>query len=93
MGPITTAIYSAIKPHGVLIHEGFMVKCAGTLDAEGNSVDRHLIVTLASHLPGADAHAWGNPEFTDSLWEIDPAQSAIDWNSPKCCICQQELAP
>jgi hypothetical protein len=93
MGPITTAISSALGyKTGYLLHEGFLVKCSGIPDSEGNPV-RHLIATLGSHLPGADAHAIGNPEFTDSLWEIDPAQSAIDWTSPKCCICQQELAP
>ena len=97
MGPITTAIYQAVTPHGVLVNEGFQVKCAGTegTDANGSPVttDRHLICTLDDHLPGAQAHAWKNPEFTDDLWIIEPNQSGIDWSNPKCCICQQEIAP
>ena len=92
MGPITQAIVNAVKPSGVLTHEGFQVKCAGLPDAGGNPV-RHLIATLGPHLPGTVSHAWGNPEFTDDLWIIDPSQSAINWTNPKCCICQQELAP
>lgn len=92
MGPITTAIYSAVKPYGVLVNEGREVRCAGLPDAEGNPV-RHLIATLDDHLPGTQAHAWSNPEFTDDLWVIDPSQTAIDWASPVCQICKQPLAP
>lgn len=82
MGPITNAIYSAIKPHGVLVHEGFIVKCA----------DGHLIATLDDHLPGTQAHSWFNQEFTDDLWVIDPEQSKIDWSNP-VCYCGKPLAP
>ena len=78
---------------GYLLHEGFQVKCAGTLDSDANPIDRHLICTLDSHLPGADAHAIGNEEFTDSLWILDPAQTAIDWASPICQICSKPIAP
>lgn len=92
MGPITTAIYSAIKPHGTLVHEGFQVKCSGLPDAEGTPV-RHLIATLDDHLLGTQAHAWGNEEFTDSLWVIEDAQKSIDWSNPICQICQQGIAP
>lgn len=92
MGPITSAIYKAVKPYGVLVNEGFLVQCAGSTDADGN-VTRHLIATLDDHLPGTQAHAWGNSEFTDDLWVIDPAQEKIDWTDPKCQICQKELAP
>ena len=92
MGPITEAIYKAVKPHGVLVNEGFMVKCAGLPDADGNPV-RHLIATLDDHLPGAQAHAWSNPEMEDSLWLIDSAQIGIDWSNPICKICGQPIAP
>ena len=82
---------------GYLLHEGFEVKCAGQAgtDANGSPIvtDRHLVATLGSHLPGAQAHAIGNEEFTDDIWSIDPSQSAIDWTAPKCCLCQKELAP
>ena len=97
MGPITTAIYGALKSPGTLVHEGFQVKCAGTegTDANGSPVvtDRHLICTLDDHLPGAQAHAWTNSEFTDDLWILDSAQTAIDWTNPVCQICQKGLAP
>lgn len=92
MQPITDAIYKAIKPYGILVNEGFQVKCAGLLDSDGNPI-RHLIATLGNHLPGAQAHAWGNAEFTDDLWIIDEAQKGIDWSAPKCQICQTEIAP
>lgn len=88
MGPITTAIYSAIKPHGVLVNEGREVRCAGIPDGE-----RHLIATLDDNLPGTVSHAWGNEEFTDDLWIIEPGQETIDWSSPVCQICKQSLAP
>lgn len=91
MGPITTAIYKAVKPAGVLVNEGFLVKCAGLPDADGNPI-RHLIATLDDHLPDTQAHAWGNPEFTDDLWIIEPTQAGIDWSAPKCQICQTEIA-
>lgn len=82
---------------GNLLHEGFQVKCAGTLGTDANGMpvvsDRHIICTLDDHLPGADAHAIGNSEFTDSLWVLDPSQSTIDWSNPKCCLCGQPLAP
>lgn len=97
MGPITEAIYKAVKPAGILVHEGFLVKCAGQqgTDANGSQVitDRHTIATLDDHLPGTVAHAWGNPEFSDDLWLIDPAQASIDWTNPKCCVCGQPIAP
>lgn len=90
---ITEALQKAFKwPIGYLLNEGYIVKCAGLLDSEGN-LQRHTICTLDDHLPGAQAHAVGNSEFTDSLWVIDPQQTSIDWSAPKCCICQQELAP
>lgn len=92
MGPITTAIYSAVKPYGFLVNEGFTVKCAGIPDADGNPV-RHVIAVLDDHLPGTVSHAWKNPEMTDDLWVIDPSQNAIDWTSPVCQICNQPLAP
>ena len=92
MGPITTAIYKAVKPSGVLVHEGFEVKCAGLPDADGTPI-RHLIATLDDHLPGTQAHAWSNAEFTDDLWIIDSAQNGIDWSAPKCQICNTEIAP
>ena len=82
---------------GYLLHEGFEVKCAGTegTDADGAPIisDRHLICTLDDHLPGTEAHAIGNPEFTDDLWTLDSAQDGIDWSNPKCCICSQPPAP
>lgn len=95
---ITEAIAKALKyPVGYLLHEGFLVKCAGTpgTDANGMPVvtDRHLIATLADHLPGAEAHAIGNAEFTDDLWVIEPTQSAINWSAPVCQICGKEPAP
>lgn len=95
---ITEAIAKALKyPVGYLLHEGFLVKCAGQQGTDANGMpivsDRHLIATLADHLPGAQAHAIGNAEFTDNLWVIDTAQSAIDWSNPKCCLCGKEPAP
>lgn len=90
MGPITTAIYSAVKPHGTQVHEGFTVKCAGIL---GDGSDRHVIAVLDDHLPGTQAHAWGNAEFTDDLWVIPPEQAGIDWTNPVCQICSKEIAP
>lgn len=91
---VTEALQKAFKwPIGYLLHEGFLVKCAGTPDADGNIQDRHLICTLDDHLPGAQAHAIGNTEFTDDLWIIDPAQTSIDWSNPVCQICQKGLAP
>lgn len=90
---VTDSIAQALGyPRGYLLNEGFLVKCAGIPDAEGNPV-RHLIATLGSHLPGAQAHAIGNAEFTDDLWQIDSAQVGIDWSTPKCQICQTEIAP
>jgi hypothetical protein len=77
---------------GYLLHEGFQVKCAGTLDSDGNPQDRHLICTLDSHLPGADAHAIGNPEMTDDLWIIDSTQTSLDWSNP-VCYCGQPIKP
>lgn len=77
---------------GFLLHEGFLVKCSGIPDAEGNPV-RHVICELDDHLPNTQAHAVSNPEFTDDLWIIDPAQSSIDWSNPTCRICGQGIAP
>jgi len=93
MGPITQAIYSAIQPHGVLVNEGFEVKCAGDPQEDGSNPSRHLIATLDDHLPGTQAHAWENPEFTDDLWVIEPTQTSIDWTNPTCCICGKGIAP
>lgn len=92
MGPITQAIYDAIKPYGTLVNEGREVRCAGSLDPDGNPIDRHLIATLDAHLPGTVAHAWGNSEFTDDLWVIEPEQTSIDWSNP-ACHCGKHLAP
>lgn len=80
-------------PTGFLLHEGYQVKCSGTPDAQGNIQDRHLICTLDDHLPGAQAHAVGNAEFTDDLWVIEPTQSSINWTHPVCQICSKELSP
>ena len=79
-------------PIGYLLHAGFQVKCAGSADADGGTIDRHLIATLDSHLPGAEAHAIGNSDFTDDLWIIAPENSSIDWSNPKC-YCGKEIAP
>jgi len=92
MGPITTAIYKAIKPHGVLVNEGFEVKCAGDPQEDGSNPSRHLIATLDDHLEGTQAHAWFNSEMTDDLWIIAPENSSIDWSNPKC-FCGKEIAP
>lgn len=78
---------------GHLLNEGFQVKCAGTPDANGDPQDRHVICELDDHLPGTQAHAVGNPEFTDDMWMMDSAQTSIDWSNPKCCICSQPPAP
>lgn len=81
---------------GYLLHEGFEVKCAGTegTDADGAPIlDRHLICTLDDHLPDTEAHAVGNPEFTDDLWVIEPTQTSIDWSNPVCQVCGKPLAP
>lgn len=82
---------------GYLLHEGFQIKCAGqsSLDTNGLPIviDRHLICTLGNHLPGTQAHAVQNAEFTDDLWAIEPTQAAINWASPICQICQKEIAP
>lgn len=82
---------------GHLLNEGFQVKCSGIQGTDANGIpvttDRHLICTLDDHLPGAQAHAVGNSEFTDSLWVIDSSQASIDWSDPKCVICSQPLAP
>lgn len=75
---------------GYLLHEGFQVKCSGVL---GDGSDRHLICTLDDHLEGAQAHAVGNPEFTDDLWTLDSAQTSIDWSNPVCQICSQSISP
>jgi len=77
---------------GYLLHEGFQVKCAGTPDSDGNAQDRHIICTLDDHLPGTEAHAIGNSEFTDDLWVIEPTQTSIDWTNPTC-HCGKGLAP
>lgn len=79
-------------PTGYLLNEGFLVKCSGIPDADGNPV-RHLICTLDDHLPNTQAHAVGNSEFTDDLWIIDDAQKGIDWSNPICQICKTEIAP
>lgn len=94
---MTNAITKALGYRiGYLLHENFEVKCAGTPGTDANGMpivtDRHLIATLADHLPGAQAYAIGNAEFTDDLWVIEPTQSSIDWTQPKCCICGKELA-
>jgi hypothetical protein len=90
---ITEKIASILSlPVGYLLHEGFQVKCAGSPQEDGSNPDRHLICTLDSHLPGADAHAIGNKEFIDSLWILDPAQLDIDWSNP-VCYCGKEIAP
>lgn len=81
---------------GYLLHEGFQVKCRGMdgTDADGQPItDRHLICTLDSHLPGADAHAIGNTEFEDSLWILSPDQTSIDWTNPVCQICGKPISP
>ena len=83
MGPITAAIYGALKSPGTLAHEGREIRC----------LDGHLICTMDDHLPGTVAHAWTNSEFTDDLWILDSAQTAIDWTNPVCQICQKGLAP
>lgn len=77
---------------GYLLNEGFLVKCAGTPDSDGN-IQRHLICTLDDHLPNTQAHAVGNAEFTDDLWLIDPAQTSINWSAPVCQVCGKEIAP
>jgi|SRR5579872_1306932 len=102
MGPLTNAIYKAINPKGVLVHEGFQVKCRGLMapnpdlatdpTVEPEILIRHVIATLDDHLPGAQAHAWNNEEFTDDLWIIDPSQTSIDWTNPTCRICGQGIA-
>lgn len=82
---------------GHLLNEGFQVKCAGTQgeDANGSPVvsDRHVICELDDHLPNTQAHAFGNPEFDDSLWVIDPSQTSINWTAPVCQVCGKPLAP
>ena len=95
---ITESIAKALKyPVGYLLHENFEVKCAGQSGTDANGMpvttDRHLIATLGSHLPGAQAHAVGNSDFTDDLWQIDSAQTGIDWNNPLCKVCGKPLAP
>lgn len=77
---------------GYLLHEGFQVKCAGTPDSDGNAQDRHVICILDDHLEGTEAHAIGNPEFTDDLWIIASENNSIDWTAPKC-YCGKEIAP
>ncbi len=77
---------------GFLLHEGFLVKCSGIPDSEGNLV-RHVICELDDHLPDTDAHAVGNAEFTDDMWVMDSSQSSFDWSNPKCCLCGQPPAP
>lgn len=82
------------KP-GHLLTEGFQVKCAGIDSNDGGPVEtvRHLICTLDDHLPGAQAHAVGNPEFTDDLWTLDSSQAGFDWSNPVCKICSQPITP
>ena len=93
MGPITSKL---AEIHGwrtgFLLHEGFLVKCSGIPDADGNPV-RHTICELDDHLPGADSHAVGNAEFTDDMWVMDDKQNGIDWSNPTCRICGQGIAP
>lgn len=90
---ITEAIAKALGfPRGYLLNEGFLVKCSGIPDSDGNPV-RHLIATLDDHLPGTQAHAIGNTEFTDDTWVIDESQKSIDWNNPVCQICGEPIAP
>jgi len=107
MGPITQAIVNAVKPNGPLVNEGFEVKCVGTVgpnprfeedsaagfDPPAETLNRHLIATLDDHAPGTQAHAWGNSEFTDDLWVIEPGQEGIDWSNPVCQICSKPIAP
>lgn len=80
-------------PVGYLLNEGFEVKCAGTegVDGDGTPIvsDRHLICTLDDHLPGAQAHAVGNVEFTDDMWVM---AQPIDWSNP-VCQCGKGIAP
>lgn len=91
---ITEAIAKALGfPRGYLLNEGFQVKCSGIPDTDGNAIDRHLIATLDDHLPGTQAHAIGNSEFTDDMWIIEDAQKEIDWSNPKCQLCGKPLAP
>lgn len=95
---ITNAIAQALGYKvGNLLHEGFLVKCAGQSGTDANGMpivtDRHLIATLDDHLPGTEAHAIGNAEFTDDLWVIEPTQSSIDWSNPTCRLCGKGLAP
>lgn len=82
---------------GYLLHSGFEVKCVGTPGTDTNGLSivtgRHLICTLADHLPGAQAHAIGNAEFTDDLWTIETNQAGIDWSNPTCRICGKGIAP
>lgn len=81
---------------GHLLTEGFQVKCAGVVDinvSDYPGLVRHLICTLDDHLEGTQAHAVGNPEFTDALWILSPDQTSIDWSNPVCQICQQGIAP
>lgn len=95
---VTKALQKIFRwPTGYLLNEGYMVKCAGTpgMDEDGAPVitDRHLICTLDDHLPGTNAHAVGNEEFTDELWVIEPNQTSIDWTAPACQVCGKEIAP
>lgn len=72
---------------GHMLHVGYMVKCAGIPDADGNPV-KHLIGTLTA-VPDAGAEVVPTERADEGTWELDPAQTAMDPENPVCMVCGQ----
>ena len=85
------SVCKALKlPIGYLLHDGYLVKCAGNVDSEGNRTDQHVVVTIGVHVGDAQAHAVGNDEFTDDCCIF---AEGFDSQNPVCPIDQKELVP
>lgn len=76
---------------GYLIHLGLEVKCAGALDADGNSVpdSKHLIGTLTA-VPDAGAEVVPTERADEATF--DAAQTDFDLANPVCTVCGAKVS-
>lgn len=101
MGSDVTQVVSKTNPlgRGRIFHGGQIIKCAGLMGPNPRLVEDAAFSppaeVLIQHVIGTfvgdenTSHAIGNKECDDSVFVIDPTQSAIDPSNPVCQICGQ----
>lgn len=101
MGSDVTQVVGARNPlgRGRILHGGSIIKCAGLMgpnprlieDAAFNPPAEILIQHAIGTFTGDEnvAHAIGNKECDDSVFVLDPAQTAINPAAPVCQVCGQ----